>query len=393
MSSPASKLAVFILTGLNTLASTFYFNYLFFLAKEQFGFGQLQNLLLSALAGFLWVIGSWYGGRLAQQRGYFFALKIGFLGLAVATAVGGVMNSSVGQIVVFTVWTLHICLTWPTLEALACEHETVRTLPRIIGLYNLVWAGGAAVAYFLGGMVVERLGWKSLFWIPAGMHLLEVILTVWLERRWNQTTSINSAAEPPISSDCVNEDRRHALTFQRIAWVANPFAYMAINTLIPLIPKLAGNLGLSTSEAGFVCSVWMFARLGAFAMLWRWTGWHYRFGWMVASYLLLLGSFAAILLISKLWVLVVAQLLFGWAAGLIYYSSLFYSMDASDTKGVHGGIHEAALGLGIFAGPAIGAIAVNGWPAQPHAGAWAVSGLLGVGLAAIGTLWQRRDRP
>jgi hypothetical protein len=68
---------------------------------------------------------------------------------------------------------------------------------------------------------------------------------------------------------------------------------------------------------------------------------------------------------------------------LIYYSSLFYSMDAGDTKGVHGGIHEAAIGLGSFAGPAVGAASLAFLPQVANAGAWAVSGLLLCGLAGL----------
>jgi len=139
-------------------------------------------------------------------------------------------------------------------------------------------------------------------------------------------------------------------------------------------------LDLSPMLAGFVCSAWMFARLGAFLALWRWSGWHYRFGWLLSSYLLLIASFAGLLLAPYLWAVVLAEIVFGWAIGLIYYSSLFYSMDASEAKGVHGGVHEAAIGLGIFTGPALGAAAVGFFPHQAHVSAWAVSGLLIVGL-------------
>ena len=66
----------------------------------------------------------------------------------------------------------------------------------------------------------------------------------------------------------------------------------------------------------------------------------------------LLVSFGAAVLAPSVGVLVLAQLVFGGSVGLIYYSSLFYSMDSSETKGEHGGIHEAVIGLGNCAGPA-----------------------------------------
>ena len=81
--------------------------------------------------------------------------------------------------------------------------------------------------------------------------------------------------------------------------------------------------------------------------------------------------------------LLVAQIFFGGAIGLIYYSSLFYSMDAGDTKGEHGGIHEAAIGIGNFAGPAAGAVTLQFLPELAHSGVLAVSGLLSLGFMAL----------
>ncbi|HEY0454894.1 MAG TPA: hypothetical protein VGE41_00860, partial [Verrucomicrobiae bacterium] len=169
-----------------------------------------------------------------------------------------------------------------------------------------------------------------------------------------------------------------------------PFAYIAMNTVIPLLPDLAARFELSTRLAGFVGSVWMFARLGAFFLLWRWTRWHYRFGWLAAAFSLMIVSFAALLLMRELAVVVAAQIVFGGCVGLIYYSSLFYSMDVGHTKGEHGGMHEALIGLGLFIGPAVGTASLRISPSHPHAGTWAVSVLLGVGLLALMAVYFKR---
>ena len=132
-----------------------------------------------------------------------------------------------------------------------------------------------------------------------------------------------------------------------MAWLANPFAYIAINTIIPVIPEIARRLHLSPTQAGFVCSIWFFVRLGTFWFLCHWTAWHYRFGLLLGAFVGLVTSFGVMLHFSGLTVLIVSQVVFGFCVGLIYYSSLFYSMDVGHTKGEHGGIHEAAIGLGI----------------------------------------------
>jgi len=83
-----------------------------------------------------------------------------------------------------------------------------------------------------------------------------------------------------------------------------------------------------------------------------------------------------------------AQIFFGVAIGLIYYSSLFYSMDASEIKSEHGGIHEAAIGVGNCVGPAVGAASLQFFPQHTHNGAIAVTGLLLLGFGALLTIWK-----
>ena len=179
-----------------------------------------------------------------------------------------------------------------------------------------------------------------------------------------------------------------AQCFLRMSWLANPFGYIALNTLIATMPGVAGRLNLSTTLAGFSGSVWSFARLGAFYGLWHWEGWHYRFRWLLLSYIGLVLSFISILLAPNVAVLVGAQVVFGGALGLLYYSSLFYSMDLSDAKGEHGGIHEAVIGLGNFAGPALGAGALQFLPQYPGSSAVAVSVLLLGGLVGLAAIWR-----
>jgi len=69
---------------------------------------------------------------------------------------------------------------------------------------------------------------------------------------------------------------------------------------------------------------------------------------------------------------------------LIYYSSLFYSMDVGgESQGEHGGLHEAAIGAGVFVGPAVGAAALQFFPMHSNNGVFAVSVLLLIGLGGL----------
>lgn len=364
MRSSPSKLAYFVLEGANSFATAYYFNYLLFLLRDRHQFGNLHNLAVVAGVGLLYIPASWLGGRFGQRQGYFTSLRVGFGGLLVAMCIGW-WGQSLGFLLLgVAAWSVSICFTWPILEALVSEREEPRRLLDRVGQYNVVWAATMGLAQFVGGWLFVRLGPNSLFWLPAGVHLLQFVATWPLKTRHDTWVGqASSATRETVPHDMAERP----VYFQRLAWIANPLAYMAINTVNAVIPGIAANLGLGIAEAGALMSVWQHMRTASFVVLWRWPNWHYRFGWFIGSFALLVLSFLLMMLTRSQSVLVVSQLAFGWATALIYYSSLYYAMDGSDTHGEHGGIHESLIGIGICGGPALSALTLwlSGTPAAP----------------------------
>jgi hypothetical protein len=393
------KPGIFLLEALNSFAVVFYFYYFYFFMHTRHGFDNRANLELAALIGAVSAVCSWVGGKCGQRFGYFKALKFGW-GLMLGAMVAGLQAESArGHVLVTLVAGAGMCFTWPNLEGMTCEGETRAGLQQMVGIYNVVWAATAAVSNFIGGALLTQLGFESLFYIPAAIHVVQLGLTFRLESEAGAEArrspcpgataglELEGGAERGPAAEHLAPTT--ARKFLRMAWLANPFAYIAINTLVAVIPGLAGRLRLSTTLAGVFCSAWCFARFGTFATLWFWDGWHYRFRWLLAAYVALIGAFTAILTVPSLTVVVLAQLVFGAAVGLMYYSSLFYSMDVGDTKGEHGGLHEGAIGLGNFAGPAVGAASLYFLPQYANAGALAVSGLLTLGLVGLAGIWAQ----
>jgi MFS family permease len=391
------RAGLFTLEALNGLAAPYYFNYLFFYMREHFGFQNRHNLMLTALHGFCYMFFAYKAGSFAQKRGYFLSLRLGFTGMGLAMVMAGILPHLLGysrttmflELPTLVFWTLSMCLTWPTLQALLTQHQPPTRLPRTAGLYNIVWATGASIAYLTAGALLDKFGGEILFWLAAGLHGIELLLLPRLQKLHaiseaapQETVSNTNAPLPELNPRPISKVRN----FLHLAWLANPLAYVAINGMLPVIPKLSDALGLSAAYAGLVCSVWFWVRLAAFILFWRWTGWHYRFGWMLSGFIALIIGFVGILLSSNLWILIGAQVLFGLAVGLMYYSSLFYSMDAGESKGKKGGIHEAAIGMGVFTGPTVGVAAIY-LSGQPNAGTYGISALLGLGLVAL--VWLR----
>ena len=360
MHTRKSRAIFFTLEGLNTLATSYFGGYIYFLLRDRFGFGNLGNLSAAALGGFVYVFAAWQGGRFAQRFGYFTAhedrlRRIGCLHgdrRDFSLVAGGPAGDRrlVGNGV------LHLAHArsagqrrrggWRPTE----EH---RPLQR-----RLVGGDGGDV--FCGRHALRNTG--------ARQHLL-----VAGARPRRPIPDRPAARQEPRPSGTLGEARGSAAsagrrpppagpsarkTFLRMVWLAIPCSYIGITTITAIIPALAKTLGLSTAEAGLFCSIWMFVRLGTFAALWQWTGWHYRFRWLLAAFVGLMAGFSLLLLSHNLGLLVGAQAVFGVSVGLIYYSSLFYSMDVGESKGEHGGLHEAMIGSGICLGPAVGALSL-----------------------------------
>ncbi len=387
------KAGYFTLAGLNTIATSYYFNYLFFFLRDHFGFGNRGNLWVTALSGFIYIFAAWQCGKFAARFGRVLSLKIGFLGLCAVMVGGALAAHSVGaQIALVAGYNVVLLLTWPALEALVSERETQAGVQEMVGIYNCTWAGAAALAYFTGGKLYDALGVGAVFWLPAGIFFSQFLLLLWLEK--HHAAVLAATPEPPKEIPHAPEAStlRQPVSpqaFLKMAWLANPFAYVAINTLFAVMPGVAQKLALSPTRVGLFCSVWLFGRLAAFALLWQWRGWHYRFRWLLTAFLLLIVSLATILLATQLWLVVLAQIFFGLATGLIYYSSLFYAMDVGEASSEHGGLHEAFIGAGIFIGPATGAVALTCAPQSANVATWAVSGLLVLGLGGLLCLRKR----
>ena len=386
MRTGPGKGGYYVLEGLNSFATAYFFNYVLQRLRREAGFTDMETLLLCVVHGFLYIPGSIYGGRFGQRFGYFRSLHVGFGGQFAGVALAGLVPAAWAQVTGVAIWTVSMCFVWPMLEALVSEHESKERLPDRVGLYNVTWAATAALGVFVGGTLYKVLGAASLYWLPALVHLAQWVALPGLGRkhdRWVEegrllTSTATAEGEDGrlLTSSATPEGVGY---FKQLAWLGNPFNYMAINTVLAIVPALSVRLGQDVERMGQLMSVWFVARAVAFAVLWKWTGWHYRFGWFASGLLLLLAGFVGVVLAPSTWVLVVAQVALGWASAVLYYSSLFYTMDGSETKGEHGGVHEAFIGCGIFGGPAVSALAI--WATgSALAPAWAVGGFLFAGF-------------
>ena len=94
VASPWLKTGVFAIAGANSLATTYFFYYIYFYTRDEFGFGQLQNFELASLMGLVYAIFAFYAGRFAQRAGYFTSFRFGAGTMLAAFLVGSQMALS-----------------------------------------------------------------------------------------------------------------------------------------------------------------------------------------------------------------------------------------------------------------------------------------------------------
>ena len=216
---PPTK-AIFAIEGLNSFATTLYFYYVYFFTEQTFGFTKLQNLLLAAALGLIYGFASMVGGRYGQRRGYLAALKVGFAILALMIGSAVFVQALPVHLVIMFVSTFGMAFTWPALEALVSEGESRRGLQRNLGIYNLVWGGCGAVAYFLGGAIIGAGTFRALFAVAAAIHVGQLLWVLALERRTRGTAVAPSRALlDPDAAEHEQERRRAPVspqTFLRV---------------------------------------------------------------------------------------------------------------------------------------------------------------------------------
>jgi MFS family permease len=239
---------------------------------------------------------------------------------------------------------------WPALEADISDNATPRQLPNRIGRFNVAWCSGFAVTGLAAGALCQLLGHRSVLLLVGGMALLT--MPIFLARTYG--VSEREEAEP---DDCLaRRTPARTASFWKMALLLN-FAAMGANAVLRYhVPTVTG--GERSALGGTYLTVLFAAETLTFILLGRWHGWHYR-GLPLAASCVLVAAGGALcgLFPSSIPLFAAGCALTGVGCGLIYNSSIYYSVAAESAKGHRGGIHEAVLGLGAAVVPYAGGLA------------------------------------
>jgi MFS family permease len=254
-------------------------------------------------------------------------------------------------------------LKWPLLESYVAAGLTPRESASAVGKFNVAWAGAIPLALIVTGPLVAPGGW----W--PGLFLLPVLISVvdiWLLRPVEPHPR-HLAADHPARPSVPQMARYKALLLS--ARVQMLCSYCLLFILAALLPQKLDEIGMPQSHAPAFSGLIDVVRLASFVLLALFTGWHNRVSPLVLTVFVLPPAFAMVLLPSSTGMILAGELACGLAAGLTYYSSLYYAMVVKNAAVDAGGAHESLVGLGFAVGPLM-ALAGSWITRTIHCGPW-----------------------
>ena len=337
----------YVIEGINAFACTIVGACLFFWTRARYGFSDTENLLLGCVQGLFYVLVPPLGGRLGDRFGHDRLVLIGTVGMLLAEALLLAVHQRWVPFLALPIFIAAMSLTWPSLEAAVVIHPGRLSTPDRLGLYNVVWACVGAASFFSAG---------ALFRLAPDAILVAALLAHLGQLAWQlfpRGTQLKAEVErAPHRGDRVSRSTKRR--FKQLGWLGNGLGYLMQAGLMTTAPAIGERLGLPPSSAIWMICTFFVARATAFALLWRFTGWHYRLPWTLAALAAGPLALAVVFHATLLPLLLLALVVFGACIGLGYYGSIYYSLDYGDEKGKHGGWHESIIGLGGLLGPLVG---------------------------------------
>lgn len=295
-------------------------------------------------------------GRLVDHIGYrslplFGALTFFLSSLALS------LSNKVYQLFLFIAFVgIAGAMFWPSFEVWLAQMRMRESLLKRVSFFNISWCLGSGIGFLIAGILFEAYSHLS-FYFASFLSLAIIFLIVGKLRKKKRdalfTDSGGKRMENNSSLDSSSSGQK-APFYLYIGWVANFANYFCIGMIKYLFPKLSIHIGIKPSIIGVLLFTVAFFQTVAFYMLGKTERWHYKGTPLIFSQLLVIFGLVLIFLGSTVISFLIAFMFIGVGGGLVYFSSIFYSLDNLEGKGQKSGIHEAVLGTGLLLGPLAG---------------------------------------
>ena len=359
--------AVLWLTWLTSFGTAVAWAGIFFVTEQLFSYSKSQNLALAASLGLVYALSAYFAtpitGVIVRPRRSMAPRRSARGVLALLLGASGLVALIpilwTGEWTIWLFGFLYTPLTgliWPTIETYVSSGRRGRGLNRATGWFNLAWASAMIVSMWAMAPVIEH----HALWIIGGLvplHLGSLLLLPLFN------PEPRPHGEPAHEHDADQDAAyRKLLRFARVALFSS---YVLHASLMPIIPQIMAGLSIPAAARPALASIWMTARLGAFAGMQRWSAWHGRRTIVVVGIVLMVIAYVGAVTAPSALVLGVALGALGVGVGAVYAAAIYYALEVGATDLDAGGKHEAMIGFGYTVGPAIALVIHNVFSLAP----------------------------
>lgn len=311
--------------------------------------------ITASVSTFLYVFFSRIFGRLSDKIGRKHVPQIATLCFSLLYFAMPHTKSLIQLLVLFPITGLSLSAYWPPFEAWIGEIEDGRALEKRVRMFNLAWASGVTIGYAVSGYMQELNYVIPFYFAGMGAFIAFLIITFHPKHIKSENIDNNEHCEDPV----ILNHQKLTKKYLYISWIAIFFTWLALGVLRYIFPKLITELGLTASIYGLLMLGWSGSQVILFYILGATKRWHYKFSMLLGFQILGSIGFAIIFLTNNIRFWILALIFFGIQTGMVYFSSIYYSLCGHKDRGNKSGWHECILSSGGLVGPFIAGALAN----------------------------------
>src|SRR3954462_11276801 len=147
---------LYLVEAVTALATPMLIVSIYFYTEKIFGWSMQWNLRLAAAEGAVYIVGSLLANPVSQKFGRRRSVLMLFILVGLIALIGAFWPTPAVVTSLLIIYTMLTALIWPMVESLVSAGIAAKELSKVLGIYNLVWAGVGAVAVAGNGYVIEH---------------------------------------------------------------------------------------------------------------------------------------------------------------------------------------------------------------------------------------------
>jgi MFS family permease len=298
----------------------------------------------------IYAIAPFFIGQLADRMSrrilYAAAILINFaatLSLAFSTTVNEV-------IIIRALAGLGLAFFWPITETLVLDLSRKEERVKEMGRYSISWGSAFLIGPFLGGIIIQTVGYFALFMASSALSLISLVGVVALILP-RQNADFGTVTTPRVR-------RQFNIVRRLFPWFCLLVCYgLIFGVVSSIFPGYANSVGLSAVLVGVLFTAFGIARLVGYAYTDRYVHFGERKALGLSSLLLAVASVLIILFPTFLAFLIALAMVGGCFAVIFPLSIGLISRHFSESElGAAVGLYESIWGVGTAIGPILAGV-------------------------------------